>query len=106
MSNWLLKPSAEVGRNRSECPLPLCLYQKRAWRQDRTSLYRNMAGIDRRGPWRSFEAVVYATLEWVDRFYNRRLLEPISIVPAHPDRLPAIGAGMLGLAKLAYEIWT
>lgn len=29
--------------------------------------------IHRRGPWRSFEAVEYATLEWVDWFNNRRL---------------------------------
>ena len=33
--------------------------------------------IHRRGPWRSFEAVEMATLEWVDWFNNRRLLEPI-----------------------------
>jgi transposase InsO family protein len=33
--------------------------------------------IHRRGPWRSFEGVEYATLEWVDWFNNRRLLEPI-----------------------------
>ncbi|WP_343794962.1 IS3 family transposase, partial [Sphingomonas trueperi] len=33
--------------------------------------------IHRRGPWRSFEAVEYATLEWVDWFNHRRLLEPI-----------------------------
>jgi transposase InsO family protein len=37
--------------------------------------------IHRRGPWRSFEAVEYATLEWVDWFNNRRLLEPIGNVP-------------------------
>ena len=37
--------------------------------------------IHRRGPWRSFEAVEYATLEWVDWFNNRRLLEPISNIP-------------------------
>lgn len=37
--------------------------------------------IHRRGPWRSFEAVEYATLEWVDRFDNRRLLEPIGNSP-------------------------
>ena len=29
--------------------------------------------IHRRGPWRSFEAVEFATLEWVDWFNNRRL---------------------------------
>jgi hypothetical protein len=32
--------------------------------------------IHRRGPWRSFDAVEYATLEWLDWFNNRRLLEP------------------------------
>jgi hypothetical protein len=33
--------------------------------------------IYRRGPWRGFDAVEYATLEWVDWFNNRPLLEPI-----------------------------
>ena len=37
--------------------------------------------IHRRGPWRSVEAVEYATLEWVDWFNNRRLLEPIGNIP-------------------------
>jgi transposase InsO family protein len=37
--------------------------------------------IWRRGPWRSVEAVEYATLEWVDWFNNRRLLEPIGDIP-------------------------
>ena len=37
--------------------------------------------IHRRGPWRSFEAVEFATLEWVHWFNNRRLLEPIGNVP-------------------------
>jgi len=37
--------------------------------------------IHRRGPWRSFESVEYATLEWVDWFNNRRLLEPIGNIP-------------------------
>ena len=37
--------------------------------------------IKRRGPWRSFEAVEYATLEWVDWFNNRRLLAPIGNIP-------------------------
>jgi putative transposase len=37
--------------------------------------------IWRRGPWRSVEAVEYATLEWVDWFNNRRLLAPIGDVP-------------------------
>jgi len=37
--------------------------------------------IHRRGPWRSVEAVEFATLEWVDWFNNRRLLEPIGHIP-------------------------
>ena len=37
--------------------------------------------IHRRGPWRSFEAVEFATLEWVDWFNLRRLLEPIGNMP-------------------------
>ena len=37
--------------------------------------------IRKRGPWRSFEAVEFATLEWVDWFNNRRLLETIGNVP-------------------------
>ncbi len=37
--------------------------------------------IHRRGPWRSFEAVEMATLEWVDWFNTRRLLAPIGYVP-------------------------
>ena len=34
-----------------------------------------------RGPWKNLEAVEYATLEWVDWFNNKRLLEPIGNVP-------------------------
>jgi transposase InsO family protein len=34
------------------------------------------------GPWRSFEAVEFATLEWVDWFNNRRLLAPIGYSPS------------------------
>jgi len=34
-----------------------------------------------RGPWKGVEDVEYATLEWVDWFNNRRLLEPIGNVP-------------------------
>jgi transposase InsO family protein len=37
--------------------------------------------IHRRGPWRSFEAVEFATLEWIDWFNHRRLLEPIGNIP-------------------------
>jgi len=37
--------------------------------------------IHRRGPWRTIEAVEFATLEWVDWFNHRRPLEPIGDIP-------------------------
>jgi putative transposase len=37
--------------------------------------------IYRRGPWKSFEAVEFATLEWVHWFNHRRLMWPIGDVP-------------------------
>lgn len=37
--------------------------------------------IHRRGPWRSFEAIEFATLEWVDWFNHRRLFELIGSIP-------------------------
>jgi len=37
--------------------------------------------IRRQGPWRTLEAVEFATLTWVDWFNMRRLLEPIGYVP-------------------------
>jgi transposase InsO family protein len=43
--------------------------------------------IRRCGPWRSMEAVEYSTLEWVDWFNNRRLLEPIGNIS--PDEAEA-----------------
>jgi putative transposase len=33
------------------------------------------------GPWKGLEEVEFATLEWVDWFNNRRLLEPIGDIP-------------------------
>ena len=35
-----------------------------------------------RGPWKNIEEVEYATLEWVDWFNHKRLLEPIGIIPS------------------------
>jgi putative transposase len=55
--------------------------------------------IHRRGPWRNLDAVEYATLEWVDWFNNRRLLEPIGDIP--PAELEARyhrSAGQLPMA--------
>jgi putative transposase len=37
--------------------------------------------IRRRSPWKGIDDVEYATLEWVDWFNHRRLLEPIGHVP-------------------------
>jgi len=37
--------------------------------------------IHRKGPWRGIDDVEFATLEWVDWFNNRRLLEPIGDIP-------------------------
>jgi putative transposase len=37
--------------------------------------------IRRLGPWRHLEAVEFATLDWVDWFNTRRLLEPIGYMP-------------------------
>ena len=37
--------------------------------------------IRRCGPWRSLDAVEFATLAWVDWFNTTRLLEPIGYVP-------------------------
>ncbi len=52
--------------------------------------------IHRRGPWRSFEAVEFATIERVDWFTNRRLLAPLGSIPpaeaevAHYAKLEAL----------------
>ena len=37
--------------------------------------------IRRTGSWKGIDDVEYATLEWVDWFNHRRLLEPIGHVP-------------------------
>ena len=55
--------------------------------------------IHRQGPWRSFEAVEYATLEWVNWFKNRRLLEPIGNIP--PAEAEERYYAMLAIAPMA-----
>ena len=55
--------------------------------------------IHRRGPWRSFETVEFATLAWVDWFNNRRLLEPIGNVP--PAEAKANYYATLDIPKIA-----
>ena len=37
--------------------------------------------VRQRGPWKGIDGLEYATLEWVDWFNHRRLLEPIGYVP-------------------------
>jgi transposase InsO family protein len=37
--------------------------------------------IRRRGPWRSFDDVEYATLEWVAWFNTQRLMAPLGYLP-------------------------
>jgi putative transposase len=56
-----------------------------------------------RGPWRNIETVEFATLEWVDWFNNRRLLEPLGYVPPteydaayyRSQDTPALEAGLM-----------
>ena len=55
--------------------------------------------IHRRGPWRSFEAVELATLEWVDWFNNRRLLAPIGNRP--PAEAEAAYDAQLAMTRTA-----
>jgi putative transposase len=55
--------------------------------------------IHRRGPWRGFEAVEFATLEWVDWFNNRRLLEPIGNIP--PAEAEAAYYAQLEMTRIA-----
>jgi len=59
--------------------------------------------IRARGPWRNIESVEFATLEWVDWFNNRRLLEPLGYVPPaeyeeafyRSQGTPALQAGLM-----------
>ena len=43
----------------------------------KTEIIRN----PKRGPWKTIDDVEYATLEWVEWFNNRRLLESIGNIP-------------------------
>ena len=57
--------------------------------------------IRRRGPWRNIDDVEFATLEWVDWFNNRRLLEPIGdIPPAEYEMLFWTGSGRMDTVGL------
>lgn len=37
--------------------------------------------IHQQGPWKSFEAVEFETLKWVDWFNHKRILGPIGKIP-------------------------
>jgi putative transposase len=57
--------------------------------------------IRRQGPWKNLDGVEYATLEWVDWFNHRRILEPIGDIPPaeyeanhHRQQSPADQAGL------------
>jgi transposase InsO family protein len=57
--------------------------------------------IRMRGPWKRLDDVEYATLEWVDWFNHRRILEPIGDIPPaeketnyHRQTTPAKQAGL------------
>ena len=63
--------------------------------------------IRRKGPWKNIDDVEFATLEWVDWFNNRRLLEPIGdIPPAEYEMLYWTGnhrADTVGLTELSLQ---
>ena len=62
----------------------------------------NTEGIRRQGPWHHVEHVEFATLEWVNWFDYRQLLEPIGNIPPgefeqpydHQQESPAKVAGL------------
>ncbi len=58
--------------------------------------------IHRRCPWRSFKAVEFAPLEWVDWFSHRRLLEPIGNIP--PAEAEARYYAMIDEQRLAAQL--
>ena len=47
--------------------------------------------IHRRAPWKTKEAVEFATLEWVSWFNNHRLLEPIGYIRLQRPRQTTTG---------------
>ena len=49
------------------------------WLKTINGLYKAEV-IHRIGPWRSIEQVEIATLDWVDWFNNRRLMEPLDYI--------------------------
>jgi transposase InsO family protein len=64
-----------------------------AWPKTINGLYK--AEVIHRRSWQSREAVELATLEWVDWFNHRRLLEPIGNMP--PAEAEAYRVGPSGM---------
>jgi hypothetical protein len=57
--------------------------------------------IQQRGPWKNFDAVEFATLEWVDWSNHRRLLESIGHIP-HAEAEARCNPGMEQSALAAW----
>jgi transposase InsO family protein len=57
--------------------------------------------IHRRGPWRGFDDVEYATLEWVAWFNQRRPLAPLGYRPSAEFEEPFYGARAADTAAVA-----
>lgn len=75
------KPVRTTASDKSAvCPLDHVHRQFHAPAETINGLYKAEL-IHRRGPWRSFEALEFATLEWVDWFNNRRLMGPLGNIP-------------------------
>jgi transposase InsO family protein len=71
-------PNAWPRPARSPRSVPAATPSTTRW--PRPGLYKTEL-VRRRGPWKGIDDVEYATLEWVDWFNHRRLLEPIGYVP-------------------------
>jgi putative transposase len=63
--------------------------------------------IRNKGPWRVLDDVEFGTLEWIDWWNNRRLLEPIGMIPPveaeaayYSQGAPVEGTGTQGIESL------
>ena len=87
-------PSAHRRRHRAVRRQPRRLLRQCAGRID-IGLFKTEV-IRRQGPWRHLEAVEFATLDWVDWFNTRRLLEPIGYVPPAEYETRVLCTGVRG----------
>ena len=56
--------------------------------------------IRRKGPWRTLEAVEFATLTWVDWFNTRRLLGPLGDIPPAEFEAQYYEQAAVGIVRL------